>query len=166
MSNEGIISILSQKDGLTFTVDTAADQVPINLAGVPSFSIDGVLQNIQYADSLIIEGFSLTLPYQFGQGIVSESMEFVLGYQDANAHSGFIQQIGSGSGTIIIPDPNVWFKFYAFVPTPNDVDITWWLELLDFTGSVSMKNVPADLDEEVLECQLNLKIRHTLNLTN
>lgn len=168
MSEIGIVSRISTFSGITFVVNTAVDQVSLILTGTPNLSVNGAIQNLQYGDQCIIEGFALCLPFQFGQGQINSTVDgnpafFQLGWRDLSAHTGSVSEVGD-TGRINIPDFNTWYDTYAFVPQPSAVDSKWQFEIVGLGGRVSMFNVPAALDTDTLNCCIHLRIRHTLIL--
>lgn len=168
MNEVGIVSRISTFGGITFTVNTAVNDVSVILVGTPDLSVNGTIMNLVYGDNLTIEGFSFNCPYQFGQGRINnggagEPAFFQLGWRDANGHNASVPEVGD-TGRINIPDANYWYETFAFVPMPATVDIKYHLEIIGLGFEVSMFNVPAVLNEEVLDCCIHLKVRHTLAL--
>lgn len=168
MSEIGIVSRLSTFTGITFTVDTGVDDVALILTGTPDLSVNGAIMNFPEGDNIIIEGFELAFPFQFGQGAMDSGgagnpMFFQLGWKDNGGHSGSVDEVGD-TGRINVPDPNYWFDTFAFVNQPATIDSKWHLEIVGLGGRVSMFNVPDDLNEDVLNACIHMKVRSTSTL--
>lgn len=162
MPEVGIVSRLSTFGGITVTVNTAANEVAVILVGTPDLSVNGAIMNFLQGDNFTVEGFSLSLPYQFGQGTISPGF-FQLGWRDNAANNGSVDEVGDG-GRINIPDPNQWYDTFAFIPQPATVADKYHLEVVGLGFNVSMFNAPAVLNTAVLACAIHLKVRHTLAL--
>lgn len=164
---QGIESRLATRGGITFTVNTALDSVPLVLTGAPSLLVNAGVKYLPYGENCIIKGFCLSHPYQFGQGPIdqgsNEPMFVQLGWRDSAGNNGTIQQVDTG--LFNIPDPNVWYDTDIFIPQPAAVTNKWFFEIIGLGGEVSMFNVPADLNTDVLDSCFHLKILHTLALT-
>jgi len=168
MSQVGIVSRLSTHGGVTFTVNTAVTDVALILTGSPDLSVNGTIMNLQQGDNCTIEGFSLQLPYQFGQGKFDVNVDgdpafFQLGWRDNAGNNGSVNEVGD-TGLINIPDPNYWYETETFLPQPATVADKWHLEIIGLGGWVSQIYAPAVLDQEELHAAIHLRIRHTLPL--
>jgi len=160
---QGIESRISTKTGITFTVSVPATEVALNLAGTPPLSSNPVIVNFAEGENIIIKGFCLSLPYQFGQGMMDDVLFFQLGWSDNTTHSGSVNEVGD-TGYMIVPDPNVWYDMDVFVPWESltDADSKWKLEIVGLGGWVSMLNAPAVLNLDVLQAQIHFRVNHTL----
>jgi len=161
-TQEGITNWLVSADGITFTVDTALDEVAIALAGTPDLELNGATKYINEGENCIVEGFALTFPYQFGQGTLSP-LRFQIGWRDSGGNNGAVTELGD-TGRINIPDPNYWYDTFTYVPYPATAAAKWHFEITGIIGRVSMFNCPAGLDEEELDIRAHLKIRTTTGL--
>lgn len=159
MSN-GIESRVATKTGITFTVNTAVNEVQLFLAGNPAFEENAGLQYFAAGDNIIIRGFCLSLPYQFGQGSMDIPMFFQLGWFDSGIGSGNVEEVG-GTGYVNIPDPNVWYDMEVFVPYKSTASLKWGLQVNGLGGYVSMINAPAALNTVELEAQIHLRVQRT-----
>lgn len=160
---QGIESRLATHEGLTVTVDTAILDVGLVLTGNPHLTVNGSIKNLPNGEGCIIKGFALCFPYQFGQGSIPDSMFVQLGWEDDNGHNDSVDAVGD-TGRINIPDCNYWYDSDIYVPVPSAVDSKWHFRILGLGGNVSMLNVPAALDDDVLETCFHLKIQHTTQL--
>ena len=168
MPENGIIERLSTFTGVNVTVNLLAAQVDVILTGNPDLSVNGTLAYFQRGENIAIEGFSLTLPFQFGQGNIASTAAgapgfFQLGWRDSLGNAGTVGEVGD-QGRINVPDPNQWFETFAFVPQPAAVASKYRLQILGVGYKCSMFNAPAALDGVVLDCAIHLKVRHTLAL--
>lgn len=168
MPDVGIVSRISTFTGLTFVVNTAVDHVTLLLAGNPDFTVNGTVGNLVQGDQCIIEGFALCCPFQFGQGELSTGGAgrpafFQLGWIDQLGINAAVNEVGD-TGRINVPDFNVWYDTYAFVPEPATVSAKYKFRILGLGGEVSMFNVPAALNTDTINICIHLKIRHTLAL--
>ena len=162
-TQEGITNRIATTAGITVTVNTAVNSVNLVVAGTPDLSINGIIGNIAEGENCIIEGFSLALPYQFGQGEF-DSVGFArIGWRDDSGNNDPVTELGA-NGQINIPDPNYWYDTFTYVPFPTAADSKWHFEILAIVFEVSMFNVPAALNTEELLCQFHLKIRTTTEL--
>lgn len=161
---QGIETRLSTFGGITFTVNTAATDAALVLAGTPDLSVNGVIMNLPYGDNCIIKGCCLSMPYQFGQGIFTAGApaDIQLGWRDASGNNSSVSEVGD-TGRINIPDFNVWYDLDIFIPQPA-VDSKWHFEIRGLAGNVSQIYAPAALNEDELAACFHLKILHTLPL--
>ena len=169
MNEVGITSRVATFTGITFTVNTAANDVPLVLAGTPDLLIDGVNGHFLQGENFIIEGFCLSLPYQFGQGEINNGGAgqpgyFMLGWRDTIGNNGSLNQVGI-LGRINISDANYWYETYTFVRQPILVAGNYFMEITGLSYNVSMFNCPATLNEEVLNAAIHVKVRTTYSLT-
>ena len=162
--SDGIESRIATRTGITFTVNTAVNNVNLALIGNPVFSSNVAIVYFAPGDNIIIKGVCLSLPYQFGQAKMSPPMFFQLGWYDSGAGNGNVDEVGD-TGYINIPDPNVWYDMNVYVPyqSPNigAASLKWGLRVIGLGGEVSMINAPAALNTEVLNAQIHFRIQHT-----
>jgi len=160
----GILNNLYAIGGMTFTVDTTVNEVVIAFAGTPDFTINSLTKKFARGDQIKLEGYEISLPYQFGQGSFSNDIyAFILQYRDSNGHTGFFGDYITNS-LFNVPDPNIMYDTDYLIPTPSNVDTTWWLEVGYLNGYVSMINAPASLNTQVLDVVVHLKVRSNLGL--
>lgn len=157
---EGIETRIATSGGITFTVNTALTEVSLALAGNPVFSANVAVVYFAAGDNIILRGYGLSLPYQFGQGSMDYPMFFQLGWYDSAAGSGSVTEVGD-TGLIHIPDPNYFYEMAVFVPYPSGASGKWGLRVDGLGGMVSMINAPAALNTEILETQIHLRVQHT-----
>lgn len=157
---DGIETRIATRQGITFTVNTALNEAALLLAGNPVFAGNVAIQYFAPGDNIIIKGVDFVYPYQFGQGSMDEPIFFQLGWFDAAAGNGPVNEVGD-TGLINIPDPNYWYDMNVFVPYPAGITTKWGLRVIGLGGNVSMINAPAALNTEVLEAQIHLRIQHT-----
>lgn len=167
MSN-GIETRVATKTGITFTVNTAVNQVGLTLTGTPVFEGNVGVQYFAPGDNITLKGFCLSLPYQFGQGNmqIPGAMYFQLGWFDSGAGNGSVNEVGD-TGLLNIPDPNVWYDMDVFVEykSPIATGLKWGLRVIGLGGNISMINAPAALDTDVLNAEIHFRVQHTSPMT-
>lgn len=166
MSMRGVESRLATMQGIQFTVNTAVEDAALSLVGAQEeLSVSGGVRYLQEADNAIIKGFSLTFPYQFGQGLIGNApIQVGLGWRDSDGNFAAVGEVGNG-GTLNISDPNYWYDSNIYVPFPSTATNKWLFELTAILGNVSQINAPAVLNAEDLFCTFHLLIQSTLVLT-
>ena len=164
MSTRGQIHYIGNFAGITFTVDKAFPAVDLilDLVTPPFLSLDGSLDYFTHGENVYIESFILVYPYQFGQGnLESGPIQIELGWEDANANSGVITEIGT-DGKLMIPDVNAEYNTGVMVYQPATATAKWKIGITGLRGSVNMINTPDSLDDTELKASFMLKVRHTL----
>lgn len=167
MSTRGQIHYIGNFAGITFEVDKAQPAVDLFLDAVtpPFLSLDGAIDFFAFGENVFIESFIFVYPYQFGQGnLESGPIQIELGWEDADAHSGRITEIGT-DGKLMIPDVNVEYNTGVMLYQPATATDKWKIGITGLRGNVNMFNTPDSLDEAILQASFMLKVRHTLPMT-
>jgi len=160
-----ITDILKLTTPPTFTVDNTVLSIDVdNLLNNP-LPFQNWTGNTRFAqkDNVIIESIWLRLPYCFT--IAEDDTRVQLAWRNAAATVAIIPIDGT-NGKLYIPEPDQELGLNIFAPFAP-VDPTTWAEIAlgAFHCEVSQVGVPDDLNDEVLNVDLYLKVRHTLVLS-
>lgn len=150
-----------------FTVNTAVDSVGITQVSAIAFQDATTANEVVFGDNIFLQSIRFQLPYAFGNGNITDKtnwgMEYHLTFDDGIAN-GNINEFGA-LGQNRFPSFNCDFPINSLVYTAPQIRFNWELRGELVSGSVSMFNVPDDLNGDTFDIDVYLKVRHTIRLT-